>query len=54
MFAVMKRLGWLWCGLLAIALMVGCAHREYRKMSVKEEQREGDVQEVSPGEMVVE
>ena len=41
-------------GFFALSLIVGCSEPERRKVTVHEEQREGEVQEVSPGEMVVE
>lgn len=42
-------------GLVALALVAGCGgDREERKIIIREEQHEGEVQEVSPGEMIVE
>lgn len=41
-------------GLIAIFLFVGCTEREHRKVTVHEEQHEGEVESVSPGEMIVE
>lgn len=40
--------------LLALTLMVGCSEPERRKVSTHEEQQESQVQESSPGEMIVE
>jgi len=48
------RLGLLVCSLLALVLVIGCAEREHRKMTVIEEQQESEVQEEAPGEMIVE
>lgn len=42
------------CALLTVTLLVGCAEREHRKMTVKQEQHEGPVEPVAPGEMIVE
>ena len=39
---------------LALALLAGCASRERRKVTVTEEQHEGEVVEEAPGEMIVE
>jgi hypothetical protein len=39
-------------GLLAV--VTGCHKREHHGVKVHEEQREGEVQDVSPGEMIVE
>lgn len=42
-------------GVLAALLAgAGCAKREHRKMTVREEQQEGPVEPAAPGEMVVE
>jgi len=49
-----RRLGLLLSGLLVLVILVGCSKREHRKMTVHEEQVEGEVQEDRPGEMVVE
>lgn len=49
-----RRLGLAACGILLVMLLVGCHKREHRKMTMHEEQREGEVQEEHPGEMVVE
>jgi hypothetical protein len=49
-----RRLGLLACGFAVMLLVAGCQKREHRKMTVHEEQREGEVQEERPGEMVVE
>ena len=50
-----RRLGLLACGLaVTLLLATGCHKREQRTMKVHEEQREGDVQEQHPGQMVVE
>jgi len=48
------RLGRLGVMTLIALLLVGCAEREHRKMTVREEQREGQVEPVAPGEMIVE
>ncbi len=48
------RLGRLAAVTLVALLLVGCAEREHRKMTVREEQREGEVEPVAPGEMIVE
>jgi hypothetical protein len=50
---------WYRTGLLAglvagLLMLAGCAKHEHRKMTVHEEQQEGPVEPVSPGEMVVE
>ncbi len=42
------------CGLFALVLVIGCAEREHRKMTVKQEQQESEVEIEQPGEMVVE
>jgi hypothetical protein len=49
-----RRLGLLVCGLAVLLAVTGCHKREHRKMTMHEEQREGEVQEERPGEMVVE
>jgi len=49
-----RRLGFIACGLVILLMLGGCHKREHRKMRVHEEQREGEVQEAKPGEMVVE
>jgi len=49
-----RRLGLLTCGLAVLLLFAGCSKREHRTMRMHEEQREGEVQEERPGEMVVE
>jgi hypothetical protein len=49
-----RRLGFLACGLALLLALGGCRHREHRTMRVHQEQQEGEVQEVRPGEMVVE
>lgn len=49
-----RRVGLLAGGIVALALLVGCAEREHRKMIVEEEQHEGEVEPVAPGEMVPE
>ncbi|MCK4341113.1 MAG: hypothetical protein KAY37_05240 [Phycisphaerae bacterium] len=54
MLRMYRRMGPLLCGLFALMLLVGCAENERRKVTVTEEQHEGEVREVSPGEMVVE
>lgn len=42
-------------GLVVLAFVAGCGgDREERKIIIHEEQHEGEVQEVSPGQMVVE
>lgn len=41
-------------GLVTLGFAAGCAEREHKKVRVVEEQREGEVQEEKPGEMVVE
>ena len=38
---------------LALALVIGCASHERRKVTVTEEQHEGEVVEEAPGEMIV-
>jgi hypothetical protein len=40
--------------LVVLLTLPGCHKREHRKVTVHEEQREGEVQPVAPGEMVVE
>jgi len=54
----MKRTNRIWLlallGLTTAAMAVGCAQREHKKVQVKEEQREGEVHEERPGEMIVE
>jgi hypothetical protein len=49
-----RRLGLLACGLAVMLLLAGCHKREHRKMTMHEEQKEGEVHEEQPGEMVVE
>lgn len=34
--------------------MIGCAKDEHRKVQMREEEQRGEVEEESPGEMVVE
>jgi hypothetical protein len=51
---LMRRFGWLACGLLACALYAGCAEREHREVRVEQEQHESEVEDVAPGEMIVE
>lgn len=41
-------------GLAGFVFVAGCAQREHKKVRVVEEQREGEVQEEKPGEMIVE
>lgn len=48
-----RRLGLLICGLFMMVLLVGCHEPERRKVTVIEEQEEGEVVEESPGEMIV-
>ncbi len=40
--------------LFLILLTVGCASHEHREVRVIEQQSEGEVEDVSPGEMIVE
>jgi hypothetical protein len=54
MYTWYRRLGLLACGLVVLVLLGGCHKREHRKVRVHEEQQEGEVQEVHPGEMAVE
>lgn len=49
-----RRLGWLVCGLALVCVLSGCSERKHREVRYHEEQHEGEVQEVSPGEMIVE
>ncbi len=49
-----RRLGWLACGLAFVCVLSACSERKHREVRYHEEQREGEVQEVSPGEMIVE
>jgi hypothetical protein len=49
-----RRLGFLACVVGVLLLLSGCHKREHREMRVHEEQREGEVHETHPGEMVVE
>ena len=49
-----RLMGILVSGLLTFVLLGGCAEPERRKVTVIEEQHEGEVVEQSPGEMVVE
>jgi hypothetical protein len=42
------------CGITVLSSAAGCAHREGKTVRYTEEQREGEVQEDAPGEMVVE
>jgi hypothetical protein len=49
-----RRVGLLACGLVVVLLLSGCHKRESRSMKVHEEQREGEVHEQQPGQMVPE
>ncbi len=49
-----RRLGLLFCVVVAFVLLGGCEKREHRKVQVHEEQHESDVHETPPGEMIVE
>jgi hypothetical protein len=54
MYTWYRRLGLLTCGLVILLMLGGCKKREHRHIRVHEEQREGEVQETRPGEMVPE
>jgi hypothetical protein len=54
MYTWYRRLGLLLCGLALVLVLTACHKREQRTMKVHEEQREGEVHEQQPGEMVVE
>lgn len=49
-----RRLTWLVCSLAALVLIVGCSKHRHREVRVHEEEQRGEVESVSPGEMVVE
>lgn len=55
MLRLAQRLGALvLCAAFGLLFIAGCAENEKRKVTVIEEQHEGEVVEESPGEMVVE
>jgi hypothetical protein len=54
MYTWYRRLGFLACGLVIVLMLGGCHKREHRTVRVHEEQREGEVHETRPGEMVPE
>lgn len=54
MFENKRRWVWLLGGLVGCALMIGCSEPEKREMRVHEETHEGEVEDVGPGEMIVE
>lgn len=54
MSRMIRYLGMIACGLCMLMFIIGCGERRERKMTVHEEQHEGEVVEESPGEMIVE
>lgn len=54
MYPWYRRLGLLLCGMAVLLMLTACHKREHRSIKLHEEQREGEVHEQHPGEMVVE
>ncbi len=50
----LQRLGLLACGLVLLVGVAGCHRHKHSTIRVHEEQRPGPVEEVRPGEMIVE
>ena len=48
------RLAVMLCAAVCLVVLPGCHKREHRKVTVHEETKAGEVQEVPPGEMQVE
>jgi uncharacterized lipoprotein YehR (DUF1307 family) len=54
MYGWYRRMALVLCALVLIVGVTGCKKREQRTMRMHAEQRQGEVQEQRPGEMVVE
>jgi hypothetical protein len=48
------QLGIVACTVAVLLIVTGCHERKHREVRVHEEQHHGEVQEVSPGEPIVE
>ena len=54
MYSWYRRIALLTCVLVLVVIVTGCKKREHRSMRMHEEQKQGEVQEQRPGDMVVE